>query len=377
MVSVFFILDEAYSLFPGGEDGPRFGGAGLQMYLLADELSKDSELDVHWMFLSASARHPVVDVMSISHPRIALSHIPRNRTVPFGHVFMKWAWENKMRSRYDSPHPIVLIASTAVYASCLLEQAEYARAKTILRLSSDTDTTNPRWSQRSREEAFSLYRAIDQIVTQTRTQHDLLFKNVFIESTRIGSIWPLPKDGIFLEREHILWVASAQALKQPWIFFNLAKQFPSERFVMVMPVTSEVQLAEYVIRQASSVDNLTVIDEQVPLDELVEYFAKAKVFVNTSEIEGFPNTFLQAGAVRTPILSFGINPDDMLNVHKMGICADGDVERFTEGLTTLLGDASLRDEYGENGFNYVKQFHNPTLIASQWKAIIQGVLDGR
>ncbi|MCL2024352.1 MAG: glycosyltransferase [Coriobacteriia bacterium] len=382
MISVFFILDEAYSLFPGGEGGPRFGGAGLQMYLLADELSKDSELDVHWVFLSAWRP---IGVSLLSHPRITISNTlssPEDERlrigplpIPFGRTARRFVRRargiEEPEAPCQSPYPKVFISSIGGSAPFLLREAgRVDNAKTILRLSSDTDTINPRWCDRPRDEMFKLYRAIDRIVTQTNKQHDLLLENASVKSTQISNMWPIPSNTPSYEREHVLWVASAQALKQPWIFLNLAKQFPSERFVMVMPVANEVQLAEYVIRQASSVDNLTVIDEQVPLEELVEYFAKAKVFVNTSEIEGFPNTFLQAGAARTPILSFGINPDDMLNIHKMGICADGDVDRLVEGLATLLGDESLRKECGDNGFAYVREVHSSPIIAAQWKALI-------
>ena len=52
------------------------------------------------------------------------------------------------------------------------------------------------------------------------------------------------------------------------------------------------------------------------------------MFVNTSEYEGFANSFIQAGQGGAAILSFEVDSDGVLSRHGAGICAQRDETRF-------------------------------------------------
>jgi len=141
---------------------------------------------------------------------------------------------------------------------------------------------------------------------------------------------------------------------------------------MVMP-PNDVTLFERIATEAAAVPNLTFV-ERVPFSEIQAYFDRAKVFVNTSTVEGFPNTFVQAAMGAAPVLSLAVNPDDVLDVHGFGRCAHGDTARLTSDLAALLADEGLREAMGQAGFAYAKATHDADAVMPRFKELLARVV---
>jgi glycosyltransferase involved in cell wall biosynthesis len=72
-------------------------------------------------------------------------------------------------------------------------------------------------------------------------------------------------------------------------------------------------------------------------EHTLEKIATAKVLLNTSKMEGFPNAFIEAWALCTPVISLSVDPGGVIKKYNLGyVCNDdvGMVER-------LLGDDFL------------------------------------
>jgi glycosyltransferase involved in cell wall biosynthesis len=90
--------------------------------------------------------------------------------------------------------------------------------------------------------------------------------------------------------------------KRPELALELARRLPHRRFVMVGgPGLSGAALYERIRREAASLPNVEMTGF-LPLSEVEGRFDAARVLVNTSSIEGMPNTFLQAWARGVPTL---------------------------------------------------------------------------
>ncbi len=137
-----------------------------------------------------------------------------------------------------------------------------------------------------------------------------------------------------------LWVSRCIALKRPHRFLDLAEALPDARFEMIAPAEDRA-LFDTVKARAGRLANVE-FHERVPYREVQRHFDRAEVFVNTSEFEGFPNTFIQAGQGGATILSLLVDPDELLSVHRAGLCAADDWETFLEDARELVADMEAR-----------------------------------
>lgn len=157
--------------------------------------------------------------------------------------------------------------------------------------------------------------------------------------------------------DYVLWVGRRVEWKRPGLALDLAEKFPDHEFVMISPRTGGTEaLFDRVEQRANEIDNLELI-ERVPRDEIQDYFDGAKLFLNTSEKEGFPNTFVEAGIGSTPILSYTVDPDGFIEAYDCGYSCNGDEELLANRLEQMLEEGGL-DEKGENTRRYVEENHD-------------------
>jgi glycosyltransferase involved in cell wall biosynthesis len=176
-----------------------------------------------------------------------------------------------------------------------------------------------------------------------------------------------------IKRDSILWVGRTDKLKQPHLFIELARQVPSEQFVMICQKAKGDRHYNELIQHASAIGNLKFI-ESVPFHEIDIYFKRAKVLVNTSSAEGFPNTFIQAGKCAVSILSLAVNPDGFLDKFKCGICCNGDMGKMAISLKFML-EQKRYIEAGKNAKTYVEQNHDICKIIELYKEHLTAVTE--
>ncbi len=153
-----------------------------------------------------------------------------------------------------------------------------------------------------------------------------------------------------------LWVSRCIALKRPQLFLDLAEALPDARCVMIAPPEDRT-LYESVRARAAGLANVE-FHERVPYREVQRFFDRAEVFVNTSEFEGFPNTFIQAGQGGATLLSLLVDPDALLSEHAAGLCAAGDWQTFLDDARQLLVEPGTRRALQQKTAAFVPQWHD-------------------
>ena len=213
----------------------------------------------------------------------------------------------------------------------------------------------------------------DLVIAQHQTQKELLKKEINKESIIIKSVYTINQVDK-KKSDYILWIARSDEWKKPELFLALAQRFGKERFVMICPrAAASPDLFNKIKRESKKIANLKFID-YIPFKKNDLYFQKAKILINTSEHEGFPNTFIQAAKNRTPILSLRVNPDGMLEKYKIGMCANGNFEKMIEQLKILLENKKLWQEMLENGYKYAKENHDIKKIIKEYKKILYSLI---
>jgi hypothetical protein len=109
------------------------------------------------------------------------------------------------------------------------------------------------------------------------------------------------------------------------------------------------KLYDYVIRESKMLPNLK-FRGILPLEETEKEFDKAKIFVNTSLQEGFPNTFLQAWRQGIPVISF-IDPDGLIAKHSLGQIAKHKEDMINVVKKFLSQEDKLNSEIIRSFFN--------------------------
>lgn len=202
-------------------------------------------------------------------------------------------------------------------------------------------------------------RGADLVFVQTEKQGRLLLDRYGKRGTIVGNPIDL-KHGIARDvdlkaRRYALWVGRSDPFyKRPMMLIELARRTPEIEFVMVM--NPHNSLVEREVRR-SKPPNVTII-KHVPYDQSDELFARSFALVNTSVMEGFPNTFLQAGKYSVPILSLQVDPDGFIERHECGIVCKGNFDELVKGLRLLRDDLDNSQRFSENIRRYVEMNHS-------------------
>lgn len=216
---------------------------------------------------------------------------------------------------------------------------------------------------------------VDYPFTQN-DQQQLMMQNSFkLESSRMisGHEPPetlIPADKLLLNK-YILWVANLAPRKRPEIFIEMAR-LASEtdfRFIMVGGRADQ----EYIDRLFKDKPaNLEWVGK-LPFDEALGWFDRALFFVNTStkDGEGFPNTYIQAWLRGAPVLSAGVDPDNIIEKNKLGWVAE-EPEKLLEAIKNLTEHQGEYKEISKKAVEYANRHHSVQAMTDNFLKAVGG-----
>jgi glycosyltransferase involved in cell wall biosynthesis len=335
----------------------RMGGSQYQAKVLIDYLLEHYDVDIVWLTTRADPR------FTPEGYRIVAFSDPRGLR-RYGSFFdAVRLYRALARERPDVILQFVGCAHTGIAAF-------YARrhgCKMIWRVTNDpsVEPSTASWLAPHRKlERLILnfgIRNATLILAQTEYQRARLAEA--FPSTRVQvlpNFHPSPPDrgrnGAAVRQ--VVWIANFKPLKNPGAFVRLARRFARRsdvRFVMV----GGAPAGEWAKQQLSDIAATPNVDyrgalSQSAVNGLLE---RADLLVNTSDHEGFSNTFIQAWMRRVPVVSLRVDPDRLLSRGGLGAVAGGDEEKLYESVAALLDDPDRCAAIGARARRYALEHH--------------------
>ena len=248
--------------------------------------------------------------------------------------------------------------------------------KFVFRIAHDTDCIPGNqlirfWRDKKLYE-YGLKRA-DIIAAQSIKQKEMLKAYYNLDSHVINMVVEVPELIEGAEKNiDILWVNNMRPFKRPELALKLARMLPDYRMVMIGgPCSGQHDYYKKIETEAKKIKNLEFMGF-VPYHEVNSYFLRAKAFINTSESEGFPNSFLQAWIRGVPVISF-FDPDSLISTHGLGYSPEN-IEQMAECISELLKDESKRVKIGESAREFTIKHYSPENVVHQYIELLRAYI---
>jgi glycosyltransferase involved in cell wall biosynthesis len=245
---------------------------------------------------------------------------------------------------------------TASDADC-----DRSRVRTFVRFARD------RWLY-----AYGLRRA-DAVLVQSITQARTLARS-FSLASRVAGMLVEQAQPCSAKEIDVLWVGNIKQVKRPDRVLDLALKLPHVRVHVVGgPTHGEEALFQHFARAAATRPNL-VFHGPLSYRDTNRLYDRARVLVNTSDVEGFPNVYLQAWVRGVPVVTL-IDPDGVIAREGLGIRA-GAPELVPAAVRSLLVDTAAWQAASERCRAFMDQRYGEDAVLADYLGTFAEVLRG-
>jgi len=359
-------------LVNGGFPDDVIGGSELQTRFIGECLVRAGHV-VHYAAISTSCTRAAENVD--------------------GMVVHRWVRDESVTTRRDALRDLMRTTNAQVvycriitWLSDVIEVADGLGIPVVASIASDLDLrrlsvwravatlkvreARGRW--RLNRGHLALPRA-NVLVAQTATQAIEARRLWGIEPTTIANFWPDLRPPVAFDNSdpYAIWVGSIKQVKRPDRFLQVAAALKDTgiRSVMVGPI----QNADHgsLVAQAAE-SGLVEYRGALGLQETWDAIARSVALVNTSEAEGFANTFIQAWLSGVPVVSLGVDPDGVIVDRRIGAVCDTP-EHAAAQLDAWVSDPGARAEIGARAREHALAEHSADIAGARFVRILEDV----
>jgi glycosyltransferase involved in cell wall biosynthesis len=178
----------------------------------------------------------------------------------------------------------------------------------------------------------------------------------------------------FDREKYVAWVAMLRQPKRPDILVDIARRISNVHFVVCgapTPHRSPGGYGERIVRALKTLRNVEFLG-QVSSDRSRQIIGRAALLLSTSDEEGFPNTFLEAWADGTPVVSLSIDPENIIEEKGLGVVSRT-VAGAVRDIPKLLSATERREDISARAQRHVAEFHSEEAVMTAFRCAIEGV----
>ncbi len=165
------------------------------------------------------------------------------------------------------------------------------------------------------------------------------------------------------ERQYVAWIGNFVAVKNVPALYEIASSLPDLEFRIAGTAKKNTdETTRKFINQLEGLPNVKFVG-YLKRHEVIPFLSKAWALLNTSHLEGFSNTFLEAFAAGTPVVTrHQTDPDQMIKEYQLGQTT----ETYEEIPATLLAltQAAEFDAIAQRCRQHVMTQHDPKAITA-------------
>ncbi len=358
--SICFIGNDNYPVLDPEYGNSYIGGESVQQTLIAKAFVTH-DYDVSMIVLDhGQPDGNVVDEITVWKTYRQEAGLP---VIRFLYPRMTKLWQALKKADADIYYQSCAGAQTGIVAYFCKKH----RKKMVFRIAHDTDCI-PGEELITYKRDKKLYRYglknADFIVSQSEQQRLLLSDNYGIDAPIINMAVETPGDEAVTRDIDLLWVNNIREFKRPDLLVALAKKNPHLNIVMIGgSCAGSEALFETISNDAANVDNLDY-KGFVPYHEVNNYYQRCKLFVNTSDTEGFPNSFLQSWIRGTPVISF-FDPDGTIEREQIGV-SPANLDDMSVVINSLIKGGDKYDEMSNKARDFAFKHYAAETVAGEY-----------
>lgn len=370
-MKIAFVNEKIYKYASG--DSEAVGGMERNQWLFARALAAAG-----W-----SATVGVHRALQAGERRI----LDRVEYVGIGHGHALLAWHRFLSS--ERPDWLFWAGADHLWGP-LVEIARLAGVRTVFQVAFDRDVQPPHaltrrphwwplyaWGLSRTDRIFVQHTGqLAQLRSQWRSKAYILPKVSSLVAG--GHTEPVAIKAHAKRAKYVAWVAMLRQPKRPDVLIEMARRAPAVRFVVCGGPTSHRSPPGYgkcIIETLRTLPNVEYRGQVAP-EEAMQVIADATVLLSTSDEEGFPNTFIQAWSVGTPVVSLKIDPDHIIQRVRLGMVS-GSLERAIADINALMDAPQRREEIAVRAQQYVAEAHSEAAVTAVFERALRVRSNGK
>jgi glycosyltransferase involved in cell wall biosynthesis len=287
--------------------------------------------------------------------------------------FIHPRWTRTWTALREANADLYYVSCAGMHLGLLAMFCRLYKKKFVFRVAHDTDCQPNAllikyWRDKKLYE-YGLRRA-HMILVQSAQQKTAL-KNNYQMDSKIARMLVQSSSREVVRDVDVLWVNNIRPFKRPDLILKLARRLPNLRFRMIGgEQDGYANLYTDIHSQSKGITNLEFLG-RIPYQQISQHYARARIFVNTSDHEGFPNSYLQAWINGTPTVVF-FDPDHVISRNELGRAVDT-FDQMADEIIQLLDNESWQ-RISKRCRDYMAENYDDNLVLRTYIDTFQEVL---